>query len=259
MRNPHGTPIWYEYHALDADRAQAFYEAVFGWQVAPSGDVAGLDYRIVTTRDGVGLAGLMPLMAGMPQTPGWLFYVGVDDVDATIATAEDAGGTVRMPATDMPGVGRMALLADPDGHMFYLMRGAMDKPSRAFVTPPDTTPGQMVWNELTTVDQDAALAFYAQLFGWRHERELPMGPLGAYRFVHVGDRCIGATMPVVPGGAPGWLFYAEVEDIDAAIARAIDGGGALAQGPDPIPSDAFSAVVTDPDGARIGLVGPRRG
>lgn len=258
MRNPHGTPIWYEYHAADPDRAQAFYARLFGWQIAPSGDVAGLDYRIVSTAGGEGVGGLMPVMAEGPSTPGWLFYVGVDDVDAAVAPAQAAGGTLHMPAVDMPGVGRMALLADPDGRRFYVMRGAMDEPSRAFATPPATAPGQVVWNELSAADQDAALGFYAALFGWRHDGAIPMGPLGEYRMVHAGDTCIGATMPVVPGGAPGWLFYVEVDDIDAAAARVEAAGGTLLEQPTEIPGGGFSAVAADPDGARIGLVGPRR-
>ncbi|MDR6788582.1 putative enzyme related to lactoylglutathione lyase [Sphingomonas sp. BE138] len=256
MRNPHGTPIWYEYHSLDADRAQAFYEQVFGWQVAPSGDVEGMDYRIVSTAAGEGLAGLMP-RPDPSAPPGWLFYVGVDDVDAAIAAAQGSGGTLLMPAVDMEGVGRMALLADPSGQRFYAMRGAMDAPSRAFGTPPDAMPGQMVWNELAATDQEAALAFYAAPFGWRHEGAIPMGPLGDYRMVHAGDTCIGATLPVVPGGTPGWLFYVEVEDIDAAVARVASAGGTLLEQPTEIPGGSFSAVAADPDGARIGLVGPR--
>lgn len=258
MRNPHGTPIWYEYHATDADRAQAFYERLFGWQVAPSGDVAGMDYRIVSNGAGEGVAGLMP-RPHPDAAPGWLFYVGVDEVDAAIATAQTNGGTVLMPPIDMDGVGRMALLADPEGRPFYVMRGAMDEPSRAFVTPPYDGPGQMVWNELTTPDQDQALAFYAHVFGWRHEGGMPMGTAGDYRFVHIGDTCLGATMPVLPGGVPGWLFYAQVDDIDAAVARVTASGGTVLQGPDPIPHDNFSVVAADPDGARIGFVGPRRG
>ncbi|MFK3890331.1 VOC family protein [Sphingomonas sp. NPDC079357] len=256
MRNPHGTPIWYEYHAVDADRAQAFYERLFGWQVAPSGDVAGMDYRIVSTADGEGVAGLMPRPHPDARS-GWLFYVGVEDVDAAIATAQEAGGTLLMPPIDMEGVGRMALLGDAEGHSFYVMRGAMDQPSRAFAVPPETAPGQMVWNELTTPDQDGALAFYARLFGWRQERGMSMGPLGEYRFVDAGPACIGATMHVLPGGAPGWLFYAEVDDIDAAMERLTATGGTVLHGPDPIPGDAFSVVAADPDGARIGFVGPR--
>lgn len=256
MRNPHGTPIWYEYHAADADRAQAFYERLFGWQIARSGDVAGMDYRIVSRADGEGVAGLMP-RPHPDAAAGWLFYVGVDDVDAAIATATAAGGTLLMPAVDMDGVGRMALLADPAGRPFYVMRGAMDQPSHAFGAPPDTAPGQMVWNELTTADQDADMAFFAPLLGWRHEGGMPMGAGGTYRFVHVGETCLGATMPVTPGGTPGWLFYAEVDDVDAAVARVAAGGGAILQGPDPVPGDQFAVVAADPAGARIGFVGPR--
>ncbi len=258
MRNPHGTPIWYEYQARDADSAQTFYAAALGWTIAtpPAG---GLDYRIVSAADGVGVGGIMTTPAGAAIRPGWLLYVGVDDVDVAVSQALASGGAVRMPAHDLPGVGRIALLADPDGTPFYIMRGAIDESSRAFASAGDATPGHAVWNELTAPDQDAAMAFYAALFEWRHDGTMPMGPLGDYRFVYRDTSCLGATMPVFHGATPGWLIYFQVDDVDAAIARLRDAGGTLEQGPDRIPGGDYSAVARDGDGARFGFVGPRRG
>ena len=258
MRNPHGTPIWYEYQARDADAAQRFYAQVLGWSIASAGMAGGVDYRILTAADGSGVGGMMTMPAGVPMPPGWLFYIGVDDVDATVARATAAGAAVRMPATDLPGVGRMALLADPDGAPFYVMRGAVDDVSRAFAVPPDVAAGQAVWNELTTPDQDAAMAFYAGLFGWRHDGAMPMGPLGDYRFVHAGPLAIGATMPAFAGAVPGWRVYFVVNDVDAALARLAAAGGAPVQGPDQVPGGQYAVVARDPDGARFGFVGPRR-
>lgn len=115
-----------------------------------------------------------------------------------------------------------------------------------------------MWNELTAPDQDAALAFYAGLFGWRHEGAMPMGPLGDYKFVHSATMCLGATMNSFAGKEPGWQFYFMVDDVDAAVTRLNDAGGRVVQGPDEIPGGSFSVVATDPQGASFGLVGERR-
>jgi len=51
--------------------------------------------------------------------------VPVDDCDATVAAAVQMGATVALPANDMPGVGRLAYLLDPDGNLFGVLRGEM--------------------------------------------------------------------------------------------------------------------------------------
>lgn len=257
MTNPHGTPIWYELLAGDADVAERFYSHVVGWTIASSGMVDGLDYRILTAPDGDAIGGLMPLPADAPMRPGWLFYVGVDDVDAMVERATALGGAVNMPAMDVPGVGRMALLADPQGVPFYVMRGASDEASRSFRDGDAATPGHAVWNELTAADQDAALAFYADLFGWRHEGAMPMGPMGDYKFVLHGTSTIGASMNAFEGARPGWQFYFDVDDVDAAVTRLGEAGGRAVQGPDQIPGGTYAVVAEDDAGARFGFVGPR--
>jgi predicted enzyme related to lactoylglutathione lyase len=251
--------VWYELLADDIDAAQAFYTEVIGWTIidenpAPADD-PGFDYRLLAAANGDAVAGLMQRPAGMPAA--WNGYIGVDDVDAAVAAVETAGGAARMPAVTMLGVGRMALLADPAGTSFYVMAG-VGEPSRAFQGPDGATPGHMVWNELSARDPDAAIDFYAGRFGWRQEGAMPMGALGDYRFIHDDTSVIGAVMGEVPGGRIGWLFYTQVDDIDAALARVGAAGGRGLQGPDPIPGGSFSLVAEDPWGSRFGLVGPRR-
>lgn len=257
-RNEQGIPVWYELLADDPDMAGAFYGAVLGWRTADSG-MLGMDYRILTAADGDGVAGLMKRPDGM-GAPTWLIYFGVEDVDAATATATQRGGAVHMPPTTMPGVGRMAMLTDPQGHAFYLMCGEPDERSTAFEdygegrTPRD---GHGVWNELTAEDQDAAIGFYGAVLGLRHEGGMPMGEWGDYKFVHAGGTCIGATMNAQPGWPRGWQPYFLVENIDAAAARLRDAGGAVLQGPDQIPGGDYSIVAGDPGGVRFGMVGPR--
>lgn len=258
-RNPNGYPVWFELMADDPDAAQAFYAPAVGWTVADSGQ-PGMDYRIFARPDADAVAGLMKRPEGAAPAR-WFVYFGVDDVDAAVAAAEAAGGHVWMPATTMPGVGRLALIADPQANPFYVMRGEPDEPSTAFA---DTSkgrvpPGHAVWVELTAADQDAAMGFYADVLGLRHEGAMPMGAWGDYKFVHVGDTCIGASMNAQPDWPHGWQIYFSADDIDAAAARVTAGGAKVLQGPDQIPGGDYSLVVADPAGVRFGLVGPRTG
>lgn len=161
MSNAHGEHIWYELLTSDPDAAGAFYTDVLGWSIAPAG-MEGIDYRIISAPDGMAVAGLMKMPDGMGDGPIWLGYVGVDDVDRTVAELEAAGGQVHMPAVTMEGVGRMAMVADPQGAVFYVMRGESGERSEAFA---DRT-GHAMWNELATSDPDAAADFYKRLFGW---------------------------------------------------------------------------------------------
>ncbi|MGK6321797.1 VOC family protein [Sphingomonas sp. DT-51] len=258
MTDREGLPIWYELLARDPDAAEDFYTHVLNWSVERPQLAAVPDYRVLAASDGDGVAGLMAVPPDAPMAPGWLFYLAADDVDATVERVTAAGGAVAMSATDIPEVGRIALVADPDGTPFYVMRASGEDESRAFRDADTATAGHAVWNELTAPDQDAALAFYAGLFGWRHEGAMPMGALGDYKFVHSGTICLGATMNSFAEKGPGWQFYFMVDDVDAAVERLTGAGGRVVQGPDEIPGGSFSVVAVDPEGAAFGFVGERR-
>jgi len=252
MGNKQGDFVWYELITPDPDAAERFYKPLFGWTSADSG-LSGMDYRYFSRPDSL-VAGLMRTPEGAPMPPVWLGYVAVDDVDAAAEAIIQAGGALHMPPQDIPGVGRFALLSDPQGAMLYLMRGVSQDPSLAFAwdRPRD---GHVAWNELTTSDPDAAWSFYGRQFGWAKDGGMDMGPLGEYGFIRHGGM-IGAIMrkpPQTPVSA--WNFYVRVPDIDAAAAQVRAGGGTILHGPHPIPGDEFSMNVLDPQGAHIGLVG----
>lgn len=119
--NEPGTPIWHELVTPDVPAATAFYADVLGvsWEDQPMGE--GPPYTCLVV-DGRQVGGAMPPpMEGIP--PYWGVYFAVEDVDAAIERATGLGATVVAPAFDVPGVGRMAVLADPQGGMFNLMAG----------------------------------------------------------------------------------------------------------------------------------------
>lgn len=274
MANHHGDFIWYELMTDDADAAREFYEAVVGWRIeaAPSGPI---DYRMITASEG-NVAGLLPLSQDMRDggaKPCWLGYVLVEDVDRTVAAVEAAGGSVQMPAMTIDGVGRMAMIADPQGAPFYIMKptpppGVEDAESHAF-SYDRPRQGHCAWNELSTSDPAAAKNFYGKNFGWVKDGEMDMGPMGTYEFLRhagrapdgspMGHGMLGAVMPLMPGGSPmpAWTHYFRVPDIDAAASQIGAGGGTLLQEPVEIPGGEFSLVAHDPQGAHFGLVGPR--
>jgi len=250
--------IWYELLAEDAGAAAEFYAGVIGWQVEDSG-IPDLDYRIFATNEGEAIGGLMQRPPGSPGGPVWLGYLPVVDVDESLGAIVEDGGSVLLPAWTMAGVGRMALVADPLGAPFYIMAAEDERPSRAFVEHGSgPSAGHVVWNERIASDPDRALDFFGRHFGWVQQGGMPMGELGEYRFLADGPVMLGALMGCPPGGTPGWRFYVAVEDIDAAAARVTERGGTIEYGPVEIPGGDYPLSALDPQGARFGLVGPRR-
>lgn len=252
MTNPHGSWIWYELLTTDADAALDFYTKVVGWTPSKF-EGAPSDYTILNA-DGEGVGGVMK--NPMPTAPAWLGYIGVDDVDATVAKIESLGGKVHMPPTTMDQVGRMALVEDPQGAKFYVMRGESPEASTAYGR---MELGKGSWNELQTSDDAAALDFYSEVFGWKPAGAMPM-PWGNYSFLTLGteEEMWGAMMPrEKPENPIGWNFYFRVPDIEEAFEKVKANGGTPMHDPMEVPGGERVFFSTDPQGAGFGLVAPR--
>jgi uncharacterized protein len=115
---PEGVFVWDELATGDVDGAQRFYEEVFGWRTADMGaDYGG--YRVFSCGE-TRIAGLMALPHD--DVPAhWQPYVYVADPDATVAQAAELGGSALMGPMDVPEVGRIAVLRDPQGATFGII------------------------------------------------------------------------------------------------------------------------------------------
>ncbi len=262
MTNPAGSFIWYELMSPDPAGSKTFYDRVVGWTIAEKSGSPGQDYRMIGRPDGEnagGVLGLTPAMVDNGARPTWLAYLSTPDVDACVRAVGADGGSVRMPATDMPGIGRIAMIADPQGAPIYLMTPT--PPPRMEDASSDVfsvdRPQHIRWNELATSDPDAACAFYCKHFGWSQDGAMDMGPMGKYRFLQQGGIGIGAVMPTIPGTSSLWRYYIGVDDIDRAKSEVESGGGKVVDGPHEVPGGEFSLYGIDPQGAAFGLVGPR--
>ena len=253
-----GSWIWYELMTPDAEGSKAFYDRVVGWNIQT---MHGEDsnYGFINNADGGMTGGVLRLDAEMERhgaRPCWIGYVGVDDVDASLAAIEAAGGKTLMPARDIEMAGRIAMVADPNGAPFYVMTPSGEGESTSF--SPDKL-GRCAWNELMAADQQAALDFYTGLFGWGLPEPMDMGAMGKYQFVEHDGVQTGAIMrkpPEVPVSA--WTHYFRVADINAAKAAVEEGGGTIMMGPMEVPGGDWIIQGMDPQGAFFALVGAKQ-
>lgn len=249
--------VWYELMTSDTQSAASFYSSVVGWSVNSAGPVHG-DYSIFSVGER-GIGGMMGLTAdacAAGARPGWVGYVWVDDVDAYAIRVAAAGGSVQRPPSDIPGIGRFAVVADPHGAVFMLFKDS-GGPSAAPVPP--GTAGYVGWHELHAGDGVSAFAFYSSLFGWTKTEAMDMGPMGVYQLFAMGDNSAGGMMtkaPEIP--APFWIYYVNVDAIDAAVIRVTQGGGTIVMGPHQVPGGSWIVQCTDPQGAMFALVAGMR-
>ena len=252
----HGRFIWYELMTRDVAGAKAFYPAVLPWDVD---DASGAPMNYTVVGPGAGIAGIMEIPAddivrGIPTN--WSAYIHVDDVDAATAKAEELGGAVLEPGMDIPGVGRFATIADPGGAVISVM--TPEPPDTPPPVPAAGSPGTVGWRELYAADLEPAFAFYAALFGWKKDSDMDLGAMGPYRLFSNQEGRMGGMMTKpseVP--APGWLYYFNVADIDAASARVRAGGGQVLLEPMAAPDGIFVIQALDAQGTRFALAGPR--
>jgi predicted enzyme related to lactoylglutathione lyase len=254
MAGHHGRFAWYELMTTDSAAAKAFYASVLGWG-AQDASTRDLAYALFTAGNAA-LGGLMELPEDarkMGATPRWMGYVGVDDLDAAVIRIGRLGGTVYVPPTSS-NIGRIAVIADPQMATLGLVEGL--KPVQR--QPANLSRlGRVGWHELFATDWQKALAFYRDLFGWR-EADAEIGSSETYQLFSVGGQTIGgmfskrATEPVAF-----WLYYFNVDDIDAAIDRVKLAGGGILEGPHELPGGIWIVRCTDPQGAAFALQGKR--
>lgn len=245
--------VWYELMTSDPAAATAFYEQVLAMSGADAG-MPNLAYTVVSA-GGSPVGGIMAIpdeARQMGARPGWLGYIGVADVDAAAARIAAAGGAIHHPAQDIAGVGRFAVVADPHGAAFMLFKGSSDEAPPAAL---QGTPGHVGWHELHAGDGAAAFAFYAGLFGWTKDSAIDMGALGTYQLFAAGGEAIGGIMTkTADTPVPIWLYYFNVDAVEAALQRVKAGGGQVLNGPMEVPGPMWVAQCADPQGALFAIV-----
>jgi uncharacterized protein len=246
-----GTPCWVDLATPDIEAAAAFYGGLLGWEVPELPNSAEMGGYRRAKRNGVDVAGMVPLMQeGQPTA--WSTYVAVADADATAAAVTDAGGTVAFEPMDVADLGRMAVFTDPEGAFIGVWQPGTF-PGAGLVNEP----GALSWNELNTRDPEGAKEFYGAVFGWEFKDD-DMGEMGIYTTLLLDGQMVGGMLNMAERGVPEqvpahWQVYLAVEDADAAVGKTKAEGGGVMVGPIDIPAGRF-AVLSDPWGAGFAVI-----
>jgi predicted enzyme related to lactoylglutathione lyase len=188
----------------------------------------------------------------MHMPPFWAMYVAVPKLEDAVAHITRLGGSELSPVIDVPTVGRMQMMKDPQGAAFYIIQPASTEER------PETAPevGAASWREMMTTDAAAAMKFYQTVFGWQPSEAIGIGAMGTYQEFNRPFGMIGGMMNKPPDMAavpPFWTIYFRVPDITAASERITANGGKILNGPMEVPGGDWIVNAMDPQGAGFAL------
>lgn len=239
-----GKFVWFDLFTQDLKSASNFYEELFGWSFYP----AEFGRKIVNTitREGVPIGNAIQIKRkkNKVRKSGWLSYMSVENVDASVKLVEQYHGTVYMRSKELPNRGRVAVVKDPQGAVFALITASGGD-------PPDKGIMENYWmgSELWTSSVDSAINFYHLLVGY--EKELvDVGTESKYCLL-VKDGQLRAGMVKIPRDdiKPNWVPYIAVKDVMTVAQKAKQLGGILLIEPDKKIRDGMLAIISDPTGA----------
>lgn len=247
-----GQFVWFDLITTDPDKARAFYTELFNWNVimfdmSVAGGQGEFPMVAVGETPFGGITKLPGSMASAGVPSHWMAYANVDDVDATVAQVKELGGSVKQKPMDIPTIGRMAVITDPQGAALALFKGVNEMEGHS------GEQGEFCWHELMSSDHEAALDFYSQVLGFSRGEAMDMGPAGTYQMYDIGEQTVGGMMTIpktdeyanVP---PHWVHYTVVEDVEATKARAEQLGAQILHGPVDVPGGRI-VMAKDPTGA----------
>lgn len=215
---PQGTPIWVDVQSSDQEGAAAFYRQLFGWEVTPASSETG-GYSLATMR-GVPVAAIGPLPDSFDDSRRsvWTTYFAVHDIAAAAAAAEASGTVLLPPAELVPGV-QLAIVADPAGAVFGLWQKETGSPWLR------DEPGGVDWVELVETGCESSFDFYERVLGVGTSQVEMAG--GVYSLFDVGEKSVAGAIEPAADIPPHWLVYFTVADLDAAVVRLTELGGAI--------------------------------
>lgn len=225
-----GAFIWFDLVTDEVDDARDFYSRLFGWTFQDDGPFA------VAYHNGRPIASLVhdPELKKNREDARWVGSISVPDVDGAAQAVQAQGGTILAAPEDLPGRGRSAIVQDPEGGVFGLVRTANGDPVYDKITT-----GDWLWVELWTKDAAAATRFYEQVIGY----EVADGVLS-----HGGTA--RASIVEVPWDDldPYWVPIILVPDLGQALQGVQALGGEVYLSPQDNLSDGEVALVADPSG-----------
>ena len=259
-----GTPFWVDLGSPDIASSMSFYTDLFGWgydEAAPE-DVGGRRYAWAKISTGypAGIASLDDEESASGAKSRWSVQLLVDDIEEVTNRVADLGGSVVEAPANVGEYGISAEIADPTGGEVNIWQAFQSGPTIKHEH------GSMQWCELMTPDPEAVAVFYRKLLSVKTDpMEMPDGSVNSIvRTAEgpvMGISALGGLSEelIARLGGPTWVVYFNVDDVDAAVERAVQNGAELPDPPWDVPGIGRMAWVYDPQGALVALMTPSSG
>ena len=248
-----GLFVWHEVGTTDLRAGEEFYSKIAGWKAESWSQNPSYKLFIARREAKAGLYMITESPNTVTPPPHWLSYIGTPDVDASVRQAVELGGKVVVPAYNVPSVGRMAHLQDPQGALFAV--SSQEQRSRS----KDPQLGDFSWHELMTTNWQTAFDFYAKLFGWEKMEAMDMGPGGIYQIFGAGGQQLGGMFNPGPlPGGPMWVPYVMVADARRTAEISKQLGATIVHEPSEVPGGDWVFTGVDRQGATFAAHSKKR-
>jgi predicted enzyme related to lactoylglutathione lyase len=243
-----GKFVWFDLVTDQIDASRRFYADLFGWDIGQVGS-APERYSVVT-HNGRRIGGMLQRQPPRGASAGarWIGLISVPNVIQATQYTQARGGKVLVGPVELPQRGAHALLRDPQGAVFGVLRSSSgDAPDIPLEN------GMFVWVDLLARDPDAAAQFYRGLAGYSLDRA-SMGNVEQI-LLTAGQYTRAGIVHLPPSvDRPGWLPFVHVDDVLGTIGRVVITGGRVLLSPRPELLGGQVAVIEDPRGGVLGVV-----
>jgi uncharacterized protein len=240
-----GRWLWADLVTTDLAQSQAFYQRVFGWEFRAQPGEGGQPAYLTILSQGHPIGGMVALPRDNARPGARWIALASGDPSTLAARAAERGGSVVVAPRQLPGRGELAVIADPDGARFGVLRADGGD-------PPDHRGrvNEWLWIELWTPEPSRAVDFYRHLFGYSVSAADARGT--GYHLSAGGRARAGVLRSPDPTLPAAWIPYVRVADVAATLARARAEGARVIVEPRPHHRSQV-AVLVDPLGAPFAI------
>ena len=237
-----GQVIWHDLATPDVERAKTFYGQVFGWTFEDKGQ--GKDLYSVAMHNGRAIAGLVPMADVQNQRGEWICSFSSPDVRTDVEKIAAKGGKVLGAPMALNGRGKQAVVTDPQGAVFGLLRSETGDPAMGSLVGE----GGWLYAELWATDPEPARRFYCETFGYVAPKIL-RSEVSYWGFLKGETFYAGLIQNPVENTRSHWVPYIKVNDPQAMTEKARQAGAKVLLAPNEKVRNGSVAFLLDPTGA----------
>ncbi|WP_455365675.1 VOC family protein [Kaarinaea lacus] len=244
-----GKFIWFDLATAEIEKQKEFYSTVFGWTFRSIGNASD-DYTLIVNGDH-NVAGMFAVKPKEGAKVGalWIGLMSTDDPEKAVNIVRQGGGAVHTAPTTMAQRGTYALLRDPEGALFGVIKSDSgdppDKPSQI---------GDFLWMDLFVDQPEKAGQFYQQLGGYEISKDAVDDSVDRLILTSHGKSRAGIVPLPKDANRAGWLPYIRVADVNETLKKVSEAGGYIMVAPDQDLLDGNLAIFSDPQGGVLGVV-----